>query len=72
MFRKHKIEAGLVPAVVIATVLAVCSARAETPPPGLDAKLKQVVARDGAPGVTALVLKDGRLLYRLDEGAIAP
>jgi len=58
-------------ALVVATAMTAPPARAETAPPGLDAMLKRVVAQDGAPGVTALVLKDGRLLYRLDEGAIA-
>ncbi|QKS00492.1 beta-lactamase family protein [Sphingomonas sp. CL5.1] len=59
-------------AATIAAGLTVSAALAESPPPGLAAKLRQVVSRDGAPGVTALVLKNGRLLYRLDEGAIAP
>jgi len=59
-------------AVTIAAGLTTSVALAESPPPGLAAKLQQVVSRDGAPGVTALVLKNGRLLYRLDEGAIAP
>ncbi|MGN6535117.1 MAG: serine hydrolase domain-containing protein [Mesorhizobium sp.] len=57
-------------ALAVAAV-AMTPASAESPPPRLAAKLKQVVSRDGAPGVTALVLKNGRLLYRLDEGAIA-
>jgi len=59
-------------ALVVALGLGAPAARAESAPPGFAAKLQQVVTRDGAPGVTALVMKNGRLLYRLDEGAIAP
>ena len=59
-------------ALVVALGLGAPAARAESAPPGFAAKLQQVVTRDGAPGVTALVMKDGRLLYRLDEGKIAP
>lgn len=59
-------------AAVAALGLGAPAAQAQTAPPALAAKLAQVVSRDGAPGVTALVLKDGRLLYRLDEGRIAP
>lgn len=47
------------------------SAAAMPPPPGFQAKLEDIV-RDGAPGVTAMVFKDGRLLYRADAGSIAP
>lgn len=57
-------------AATTAVTLTAPAVSAETPPPGLAAILQQVVSRDGAPGVTALVLKNGRLLYRLDEGAI--
>lgn len=42
------------------------------PPPGLEAKLREVVQEDGAPGVIAMVFRDGRLLYRLQEGDIDP
>ena len=59
-------------AAVVAVSLGAPAARAETAPPALVAKLEQVVGRDGAPGVTALVLKGGRLLYRVDRGTIAP
>src|SRR6185437_10005618 len=59
-------------ALVVALGLGAPAARAESAPPGFAAKLQQVVTRDGAPGVTALVMKNGRLLYRLDKGAIAP
>lgn len=45
---------------------------ASRPPAGLEAKLNEVVNKDGAAGVTAIVMKDGKLLYRLDVGAIAP
>lgn len=43
-------------------------ARAETPPPGLAAKLEEMVRVDGAPGVTLMVFRDGRLLYQLQAG----
>ncbi|HEY3951441.1 serine hydrolase domain-containing protein [Phenylobacterium sp.] len=69
--RRTPFMAGPILAAMIAAALSASAARAESPPPGLAAKLQQVVGRDGSPGVTALVLKDGRLLYRLDEGAIA-
>lgn len=59
-------------AAAVALGLAAPVARAETAPAAFVARLQQVVSRDGARGVTALVLKDGRLLYRVDEGAIAP
>ena len=42
-----------------------------SPPAALVAKLNDVVHLDGAPGVTAMVFKDGRLLYRVDVGAIS-
>ncbi|WP_397415967.1 serine hydrolase domain-containing protein [Phenylobacterium sp.] len=45
---------------------------AAEPPPGLKPALEAVVSRDGAPGVTAMVFRDGALLYRMDVGAIAP
>jgi CubicO group peptidase (beta-lactamase class C family) len=41
-------------------------------PEALKAKLNEVVQRDGAPGVTAIVVKDGKPLYRLDVGDIGP
>lgn len=40
-------------------------------PQGLEAKLREVVD-DGAPGVTALVFRDGRELYRVQVGEIDP
>lgn len=46
-------------------------AAAADPPPALRTKLEEVV-RSGPPGLTAMVLKDGELLYRLDVGTIAP
>ncbi|HEX3888752.1 MAG TPA: serine hydrolase domain-containing protein [Phenylobacterium sp.] len=47
-------------------------AAAATPPAGLAEALRQVTEKDGAAGVTAIVMKDGRQLYRLDVGSIAP
>lgn len=40
-------------------------------PPALRTALQQAV-RDGGAGVTAIVMRDGHLLYRLDVGAIDP
>jgi CubicO group peptidase (beta-lactamase class C family) len=67
----------LKPAVAagLAGLLAASSSLAATPvspPAGLAAKLDEVIHKDGAAGVTAIVMKDGKVLYRLDEGAIAP
>jgi CubicO group peptidase (beta-lactamase class C family) len=45
---------------------------AAEPPAGLKPALEAVVSRDGAPGVTAMVFRDGALLYRMDVGDIAP
>lgn len=42
-----------------------------SPPPGFVAAVEAIVAK-GAPGVTAVVMKDGRELYRVDAGRIAP
>lgn len=61
----------LAPMWLAATLLFATAAVAAEPPPGLKAQLEKVVA-DGAPGVTALAFKDGKLLYRLDVGDIAP
>lgn len=57
----------------LAAALAVAAgpASAGTAPPALVAKLHEVVDRDGAPGVTAIVMQGGRQLYRVDVGAIA-
>lgn len=63
--------AARITAAMAVTAFMAPAALAERPPPGLAARLQQVVS-DGAPGVTALVLRNGRLLYRLDEGVIAP
>lgn len=43
-----------------------------TPPKDFVALMKKVVAVDGAPGVIAMVMKDGKLLYRVEEGDITP
>jgi len=48
------------------------AAGAVKPPAGLEAKLNEVVRKDGAAGVTAIVMKGGQQLYRLDVGSIAP
>lgn len=58
-------------AAAVAALFFALGAQAAEPPPGLKAKLEDVV-RDGPPGVTAMVLKDGKLLYRMDVGQIAP
>jgi len=42
------------------------------PPAALVSKLREVVVHDHAPGVTAMVLRDGQLLYRVDIGDIDP
>lgn len=42
------------------------------PPPGLKTQLSKMIADDGVPGVTVLVFSRGRMLYRVDEGHIAP
>src|SRR6185312_11638684 len=59
-------------ALVLALTCAAAPALAETAPPALVAKLREVVQKDGAPGVTAIVMKGGQTLYRVDVGAIAP
>ncbi|MBS0332274.1 MAG: beta-lactamase family protein, partial [Proteobacteria bacterium] len=48
------------------------AAAAQPPPPGLETKLREIVQKDGAAGVTAIVMKDGKRLYRLDVGDIGP
>ncbi|HEY0628120.1 MAG TPA: serine hydrolase domain-containing protein [Sphingomicrobium sp.] len=46
---------------------------AETPPPpAFTAALEAMVRDDGAPGVAALVMRDGQLLYRAKAGRIDP
>ncbi|TAJ69961.1 MAG: class A beta-lactamase-related serine hydrolase [Phenylobacterium sp.] len=47
------------------------TAGAATPPPGLQPALERVV-EDGAPGLVALVFRDGRELYRAKAGAFDP
>jgi len=66
----------LILALAGALALAPAAASAETritgtPPPGFAAAVEAIVAK-GAPGVTAVVMKDGRQLYRVDAGDIAP
>ncbi|MBS0362788.1 MAG: beta-lactamase family protein [Proteobacteria bacterium] len=63
---------GLAFAAAVLTAGLASSACGAEPPPGLKAKLEDMVAHDGAPGVSALVMKDGKLLYRLDVGDIDP
>jgi CubicO group peptidase (beta-lactamase class C family) len=43
----------------------------ENVPPGLIDELKSVVGK-GAPGVTAIVMRDGKQLFRVDVGNIGP
>ncbi|HEY4075345.1 MAG TPA: serine hydrolase domain-containing protein [Rhizomicrobium sp.] len=49
-------------------------ARAESiaPPAALIAQLRKMTKDDGVPGITVLVFRRGQLLYRADEGDIAP
>lgn len=60
-------------AIILGLVLAgaAASAAAMPAPAAFQAKLGDIV-RDGAPGVTAMVFKDGRLLYRAEAGTVAP
>ena len=63
----------LTAAVICAATLSLATAAlADEPPPALRATLEKVVKDDGAPGVTAIAFKDGKRLYRLDVGDIAP
>lgn len=56
----------------LAAVVALASpARAAAPPPALQPALKQVV-RDGAPGVVAVVFRDGHEIYRAQAGTFDP
>lgn len=41
-------------------------------PSAVDARLARMVRDDGARGVTLMVFRHGRLLYRIDKGDIAP
>ncbi|HEX3888764.1 MAG TPA: serine hydrolase domain-containing protein [Phenylobacterium sp.] len=58
-------------ALALTLLFGAAPALAETAPPALMAKLHEVVEKDGAPGVTAIVMKGGKTLYRVDVGAIA-
>ncbi|MCI3135197.1 serine hydrolase domain-containing protein [Phenylobacterium aquaticum] len=64
-------RSGLLRAALLLGLLAAGSARAEAAPPDLRAQLEKVLA-EGASGVSALVMKDGRLLYRVDVGDAGP
>lgn len=64
-------RSGLMRAALLLGLLAAGSARAEAPPPELRGQLEKVLT-DGASGVSALVMKDGRLLYRVDVGDAGP
>jgi CubicO group peptidase (beta-lactamase class C family) len=57
-------------AVALIPVLALAASRG--PPPGLAELLDEMIRQDGAPGVTVMAFRDGRLLFRLDRGRIAP
>lgn len=59
-------------AICAATLPFATAALADEPPAALRTTLEKVVKDDGAPGVTAIVFKDGKRLYRLDVGDIAP
>ena len=43
-----------------------------SPPPRLLTQLHKMTKDDGVPGITVLVFSHGRMLYRVDEGDIAP
>lgn len=47
------------------------STPASMPPPGLAAQVDRIVSADGASGVTLLVFRKDRLLYRIDAGRIS-
>lgn len=49
----------------------VVTAGSTSPPAAVRAALEQAV-RSGAPGVTAIAMRDGQRLFRLDLGKIAP
>lgn len=66
--RPASLALGLCSLLIAATP----AAAAQAPPPELEAKLKTIVEKDGAAGVTAIVMKHGQTLYRLDVGDIRP
>jgi CubicO group peptidase (beta-lactamase class C family) len=59
------------PASILTAAPASTSVRASGPPPGLAARLDRIVSDDGAPGVTLLVFRRDRLLYRINAGRIS-
>lgn len=50
----------------------VATAGDSLPPPAVSAAIEDIVRHHGAAGATAIVMKDGRLLYRVDAGKITP
>src|ERR1700754_5198314 len=66
---KPAVAAGMAGLLLASSSLAAAPSQA---PAGLAEKLNEVIKKDGAAGVTAIVMKDGKLLYRLDLGAIEP
>jgi len=65
--------AALLTALVLTIGIASGAGRERaSPPPELAAELQTMIERDGAPGVTVLVFRKARMLYRIDAGAIDP
>ena len=58
--------------VLLALPAAVCAHPPITPPPAFVAELERAVRDEGAPGIYAIVMRDGRTLYEARIGGIGP